>query len=99
MPHTKIISDEWCAYKRIEENLGFEHDTVNHSQNFVNPITGANTQAVESYWNKHKAYFKSIRGVQRHCLDSYLQEAMFRERRPGMVFEGLLEVIALRHPF
>ena len=65
--------DEWAAYRKVYEELGFDHETVNHSKNYVNPLTGVHTQAIESYWNKHKAIFKQMRGEKHHCLNSYLQ--------------------------
>jgi len=37
---TEIHSDEWLAYKMIE-NKGYIHKTVNHSQFFVDTTSGA----------------------------------------------------------
>ena len=46
IPGSRIYSDEWAAYRKVYEELGFDHETVNHSKNFVNPLTGVHTQAI-----------------------------------------------------
>lgn len=49
LPGTRIISDCWKSYDVLSE-MDFTHLTVNHSVNFVDPETGANTQTIESTW-------------------------------------------------
>jgi len=44
---TEIHSDEWLAYKTIE-NKGYIHKTVNNSQYFIDPTSGAHTHRIES---------------------------------------------------
>ena len=52
-PGTLIITDYWAAYNSLEQE-GFMHATVNHSQHFVDPRTGAHTQQIESLWRALK---------------------------------------------
>ena len=50
-PGSIIISDLWASYQGIETMIGmnYTHQTVNHSENFVDPTTGAHTQTIETY--------------------------------------------------
>ena len=48
LPGSVIVSDTWMAYIDLDKH--FEHYTVNHSRNFVDPITGQHTQGIESVW-------------------------------------------------
>jgi len=50
---TEIHSDEWLAYKTIE-NKGYIHKTVNHFQFFVDPTSGEHTQRIDSLWGSLK---------------------------------------------
>ncbi|KAG0439534.1 hypothetical protein DMUE_2368, partial [Dictyocoela muelleri] len=71
-PGTIIWSDEWRSYNNL--SLNFHHETVNHSINFINPDNGANTQTIESLWNKLKTRLKSIMGVVKLDIQDYLNE-------------------------
>ena len=57
-PGSLIISDELGAYKDLT-SFGWIHRTVDHSQTFVDPKSGAHTQGVKSYWNQIKRHLKS----------------------------------------
>ena len=72
-PGTIIHSDDYTTYQTAVGELPnvAQHRIVNHSLNFVDPVTGVHTQRVESYWNRVKIKFKSMRGVQKHMLPSY----------------------------
>ena len=77
-PGSIIHSDQWRAYNRISDT--FQHEKVNHSENFVDPDTGVHTQNIESYWSKAKTRFKRMKGVAADQLESYLDEIMWRDR-------------------
>ena len=72
-PGTTIISDCWKAYSRIDK-LGkeYKHMIVNHDLHFVDPKTGAYTNAIESIWCSAKVHIKGMRGISRKYLNSYL---------------------------
>lgn len=61
LPCATMISDEWWAYSCILHLEGGQGRwlnlnwlTVNHSENFIDPVTGANTQTIEQVWQKAK---------------------------------------------
>lgn len=80
-PGTIIHSDEWSSYRRVSLLPSVAtHETVNHSVTFVDPVTGAHTQNIESYWSRAKVKLKRMKGCHGHQLPSYLDEFMWRER-------------------
>ncbi|RWS22160.1 hypothetical protein B4U80_11300 [Leptotrombidium deliense] len=74
-PGTIITTDKWRGYLGIDA-LGYEHFTVNHSENFVDPETGANTQAIESQWKQVKKVFRD--GVRKDLMYLHLCEFLWR---------------------
>ena len=78
-PGSVIFSDEWRAYSSLQ-SLGYTHHTVNHSQNFVDPNTGAHTQTVERIWGGVKAMMRKQRSMNSLMFETYLQEAMWRKK-------------------
>lgn len=95
-PGSTVISDQWQAYNGIGGVPGLTHQTVNHSVNFVDPVTGANTQRIERSWKAAKERNKRQNGTHRHMLDSYMCEYMWRNRvkvQAFNVFDAILQDI------
>ena len=63
--------------------MHYKHLTVNHSQNFKDPKTGAHTNTIESLWGKAKMRNKKDCGTARSLLDSYMCEFLWRHRNKG----------------
>ena len=100
LPGTTVWSDEWRAYSQINQIPGLTHGVVNHSQTFVAP-SGANTQTIESYWNRVKTNIKRMKGVTGEQLPSHLDEFMWRERYGECsvaAFYNILKHIAELYP-
>ena len=81
-PGTIIHSDCWKAYSGLKEE-GYEHFTVNHSETFVDPDTGAHSNSVEGMWQKlkHGVHMPMFRNVREHHLPGYLAMFIWREKR------------------
>ncbi len=101
---TFLFSDEWKAYYRLGQSGDWVHVTVNHQENFVDPTTLCNTQAIEVAWERPK------RKIVKHCpgvgaqLPKYLAEAWWRSKMmlaPGRhnpaIFEEFLRLVASNH--
>ncbi|KAK0417512.1 hypothetical protein QR680_013056 [Steinernema hermaphroditum] len=80
-PGSIINTDGWRAYDGITRlPEGYSHETVIHERNFVDPVTGAHTQSIESLWQKVKRPHKSGYGTHRSTLQSHLDEFCWRRR-------------------
>lgn len=64
----------------FRDNPNYIHSSVNHSTNFVDPLTRANTQTIECLWGMFKR-FKIRRGYSKQALlTSYQAEFTLRKR-------------------
>ncbi|BHF83531.1 hypothetical protein SprV_0902667400 [Sparganum proliferum] len=52
-PGSVIVTDQWEGYAPLVEE-GYQHRMVNHSTNFVDPVSGKNTNAIEAHWSRIK---------------------------------------------
>ncbi|GBO18782.1 hypothetical protein AVEN_158451-1 [Araneus ventricosus] len=72
LPGTTIMSDCWSSYSCLSDEV-FKHLTVNHSVTFVDPDTGAHTNAIERTWSALKRSLHGTNHVARE-FDAYVAE-------------------------
>jgi transposase-like protein len=74
-PETTILTDCWRGYNSLSSE-GYIHQTVNHSLFFKDPITGVNTNRIESSWRASKVAYNSS-GRRKKFFAGYLAKYMF----------------------
>ncbi|KAG0431256.1 hypothetical protein DMUE_5580 [Dictyocoela muelleri] len=72
-----IVSDMWKSYIGLSDK-GYSHYTVNHKQNFINPITKKHTQLIENLWNLAKKKIHHDFGINRNGLQKHLDIFVWR---------------------
>ena len=73
LPNTTVHSDQWQAYRKVGLLTNIStHASVNHSLNFVDPVTGVHAQNIESCWARVKQKFKKMKRGHESQLPSYL---------------------------
>ena len=93
-PGTTIITDLWAGYSGLE-GAGYNHLTVNHTYNFVDPDTYAHTQHIESSWRPFKKKLTST-GFRKRYLADHMCEFLWRRevrRNNNFFFESLIRDI------
>lgn len=94
-----IHSDEWRAYRHLNR-IEYHHKTVCHQENFLDPVTGANTQAIERQWLElkeainHKKRHVPLANLQSH-LDEYSWRRYRKERKTQLFTSFIKDVAAL----
>ena len=94
---TTIISEKFFPYFNLN-GLGYIHVIVNHSENFVDPFTGAHSNTIEGVWSQIKKKLKAMSGTLKSKLPRYLDEFNWRKCYPGDPFNNLLAEIAEFYP-
>lgn len=101
-PGTEIWSDKWRAYRGIPTwgppGNPYVHNTVNHQENFIDPITGVNTQRIESNWCAIKSAILTHTGGVTESLHCRLVEYAWRMEHRDNPFSALLAEINRQYP-
>ena len=62
LPGSIVHTDEWSAYNGLTA-AGFTHETVNHSIQFVEPLSGTHTNTQEGLWYHVKRTIVGTRNI------------------------------------
>lgn len=89
LPGTTIMSDCWRAYSKLER-YNYTHLTVNHSQGFKDPVTGACTNQIEGLWRIAKHRIPQYRR-QNQSYAGYLAKFMFLSKIQHKGLEPVIE--------
>ena len=99
---TLVISDQWAAYRNLRNwgNAGrYYHETVNHDQGFINPITSYHTQAIETHWGHVKTkILRPMRGTNEHLIRGHLSEYWWKKLHHATPFWDIITEISRQFP-
>ncbi|KAG0428919.1 hypothetical protein DMUE_5783, partial [Dictyocoela muelleri] len=85
-----IVSDKWAGYNQIQNNY---RDAVNHTYNFVDPVTKANTQKIENLWLHLKKIKHYSYGISLDTLPDHLNVFMFFQNYKDIEFVDFLIIL------
>jgi len=105
LPGTEIWTDRWRAYDQLSTLGGvspYTHKSVNHSTNFVDPVTGANTNYVEGYWSRLKGFCRKKQVMHSPLLAQHIEHFMWFETYGSdgaSTFQNIIQHIAEKYGF
>jgi IS1 family transposase len=90
-PGSIVVTDIWRGYQNIED-FNVTHETVNHGENFVDPISGLHTNTIEGTWAGLKL---KIRPCNRSSdlISDHLLEFIWRRKNRDDLWNGLLDAL------
>jgi len=95
---TRVLTEELPAYGGLAE-AGYIHEIGNPVRHFVEPVTGVHTKSIRARWAACNLMIRRRYGVPRVMLAEYLDDYMWRSRRPrARYFDDILDVIRRRYP-
>ncbi|KAK6049567.1 hypothetical protein COOONC_12928 [Cooperia oncophora] len=97
-PGGTIRTDMWGGYNNLA-NLGYNHEVVNHSANFVDPATGVHTQRIECMWSHLKEKIRRRHGLKGDLWDDHFIEVLWKWQYDSehLLYE-LWRLISIQYP-
>jgi transposase-like protein len=93
----RLMTDEYPGYRRISQDLGIEHQTVNHQIEYVNGA--AHTNTIEGFWSGVKrAWYGQHHHYSPKYLWLYISEACYKynRRKDPRSFDHILMLMLVR---
>lgn len=90
---SNVHSDQFRTYMYLFPSLPYNHSSVNHSRNYVDPETGVNTNLIENLWMRLRLTLRRRFMRNFENLDEYLAEFSWRKRLesdPERIFVEIL---------
>lgn len=72
-----LVTDGYPSYPQAANNCNFLHLFVNHNSGFVNR-DGDHTNLIENVWSHLKSHLRTVHGVLRADMESFVAEFTFR---------------------
>ncbi|KAG0431445.1 hypothetical protein DMUE_5559 [Dictyocoela muelleri] len=94
-PNSVIWTDEHSSYQNLN-TYDYQHDIVCHKYNFINQVTGANTQAVVSFHNELKLEIKRRKGIKTSYRKTFLKEFCFYYNNRKKYLDAILRLLKRR---
>jgi hypothetical protein len=91
-PGSILLTDLWRGYSGLTEHFGYEHQTVNHSLNFVDPETSTHTNTIEGTWAGIKLGLPRRNRVL-EGIDEHLFEFIWRRKHQNNLWQGFLSAL------
>ena len=93
-PESIVNTDGWRGYSTASLlNIGMKaHNTVIHSENFVDPITGAHTNTIEGTWNGLRISSNTRRYSAEH-IEGDAFSFMWRRRFCGSLWNRMMNAM------
>jgi transposase-like protein len=95
-PGSIINTDRWKGYSGLSTELGLRHITVNHSETFRDPITGACTNTVEGINSALKRKIP-VRNRVKDGITGHIAEYIWRRKNEFTLWESFIQALADIH--
>lgn len=94
LPGSIVYTDCWRGYRNEDlAEIGMGHDTVNHTYNFVDPVTGVHTNHMEGTWSALKWTAVPVRHRHLGEIDGDICKFIWKRKHQGNLWNAFLAAV------